>query len=198
VLQSGADVDLSATKKNDTFTCQLWGRQVRLARTGYTGEDGFEVFCQNGDAERLWLLLLEAGVVPCGLGARDTLRLEAGFPLYGHEFTDQTSPLATPLAWVVKAHKSFYGKEAMLGQPISQKLVGIVLEQGIPREGYPVLHQGEVAGKVTSGTISPLTKKGIAFAYIDAELAEVGRAVEVEIRGKGYPGTVVTPPFMPK
>lgn len=194
-LQTLVDVDLSVTKKNDTFECRLSGRPVRLARTGYTGEDGFEVFCLNADAPPVWDLLLEAGVVPCGLGARDTLRLEAGFPLYGHELTDHTSPLATPFSWVVKAYKIFHGKEAMMNKPILHKLVGIVLEQGIPREGYAVLHQGKSVGKVTSGTISPLSKKGIAFAYIDSELAEAGKGLEVEIRGKPHPAMVVDPPF---
>ena len=194
-LQTLVDVDLSATKKNDTFTCNLSGRPVRLARTGYTGEDGFEVFCANADAEPIWNLLLDAGVVPCGLGARDTLRLEAGFALYGHELTDETSPLSTPFAWVVKAYKTFHGKDAMMNRPIMQKLVGIVLEQGIPREGYPVLHQGKTVGKVVSGTMSPLTKKGIAFAYVDSELAEAGKPIEVEIRGKAHAGAIVDPPF---
>lgn len=194
-LQALVDADLSATKKNDTFECRLEGKTVRLARTGYTGEDGFELFCANADALPIWNLLLGAGVLPCGLGARDTLRLEAGFPLYGHEFSDETSPLATPFAWVVKAYKGFHGKEAMMNKPVMQKLVGMVLEQGIPREGYPVLHRGKVVGKVTSGTISPLTKKGIAFAYVASELAQVGRAIEVEIRGKAHSGVMVDPPF---
>ncbi|HEU4742687.1 MAG TPA: glycine cleavage system aminomethyltransferase GcvT [Meiothermus sp.] len=194
VLQKLCDVDLSSKKKNDTFTATVAGKPARLARTGYTGEDGFEVFTEAGDVKAVWDALLEAGVVPCGLGARDTLRLEAGFPLYGHELTDETNPRCTPFGWVVKEHKEFYGKAALLAGGCDQVLVGLLLEQGIPREGYLVLFGGEAVGRVTSGTISPLLKKGIALAYVRSG-AESGR-LEVEIRGKTYPAQVVSPPFV--
>lgn len=194
VLQTLCDVDLSSKKKNDTFTATVAGKPARLARTGYTGEDGFEVFTEAGDIKAVWDALLGAGAIPCGLGARDTLRLEAGFPLYGHELTDETNPRCTPFSWVVKEYKEFYGKAAMLGGECGQVLVGLLLEQGIPREGYPVLAGGEAVGRVTSGTISPLLKKGIALAYVRSG-AEAG-SLEVEIRGKTYPAQVVSPPFV--
>jgi aminomethyltransferase len=196
-LQGLCDTDLFAARKNDTFVAKVVGKAVRLARTGYTGEDGFEVFVAADDAEALWEALLGAGVTPCGLGARDTLRLEAGFPLYGHELTDETSPLCTPFAWVVKTHKDFYGKAAMLARSCERRLVGLVLEQGIPREGYRVLAEGREVGRVTSGTLSPLSKKGIAMAYVEAAYEGVDTPLQVEIRGKLYAGKVSKLPFAP-
>ncbi|MDX2003648.1 MAG: glycine cleavage system aminomethyltransferase GcvT [Meiothermus sp.] len=197
-LQKFTDIDLEAPKKNDTFMGKIVGKWARFARTGYTGEDGYEVFLAPDEVEKVWHTLLEAGVTPCGLGARDTLRLEAGFPLYGHEFTDQTSPLCTPFAWVVKAHKTFLGKDAMLGRPCGQKLVGLSLESGIPREGYTVHKAGTQVGTITSGTHSPVLRRGIGMAYVAAELAELGTTLEVDIRSKLYPATVVEMPFVKK
>jgi aminomethyltransferase len=195
-LQSLSDADLLTPKKNDTFMAKVAGKWARLARTGYTGEDGYEVFLAPDEVRGVWKALLDAGVTPCGLGARDTLRLEAGFPLYGHELTDETSPLCTPLSWVVKAYKTFHGKDAMMGRPCLQKLVGLALETGIPREGYAVLKGGAKVGYVTSGTHSPVLKKGIGMAYVGAELAELGTSLEVEIRGKSFAATVVETPFV--
>lgn len=194
VLQKLCDVDLSSKKKNDTFTATVAGKPARLARTGYTGEDGFELFTEATDLRAVWDALLQAGVTPCGLGARDTLRLEAGFPLYGHELTDETNPRCTPFSWVVKEHKEFYGKSALLAGGCDQVLVGLLLEEGIPREGYRVLVGGEEVGHITSGTFSPLIKKGIALAYVPSG-AESG-ALQVEIRGKIYPAHLVNPPFV--
>ncbi len=134
LLQGLTDQDLSQKRKNDVFSARVAGRPARLARTGYTGEDGFELFLAPEDAEAVFEALLEVGARPCGLGARDTLRLEAGFPLYGHELTEETNPLCTPWAWVVKKEKDFLGKEAMLAQTCRERLVGLVLETGIPRE----------------------------------------------------------------
>jgi aminomethyltransferase len=197
-LQKLTDIDLEAPKKNNTFMGKILGKWARFARTGYTGEDGYEVFLAPDEVEKIWHALMEEKVTPCGLGARDTLRLEAGFPLYGHEFTDDTSPLCTHMAWAVKAYKTFLGKDAMFGKPCTHKLVGLSLESGIPREGYVVQKDGKPVGTITSGTHSPLLKKGIGIAYVDAELAEVGTALEVEIRGKLYPATVVQMPFVKK
>lgn len=197
-LQKLVDVDLLEHKKNDTFMGKILGKFARFARTGYTGEDGYEVFVFPADAEAVWQALVEAGVTPCGLGARDTLRLEAGFPLYGHEFNDQTSPICTPFTWVIKAYKNFYGKDRMMGTPCVRKLVGLQLESGIPREGYPILQGGKAVGALTSGTHSPLLKKGIGMGYVDAELAETGTPLEVEIRGKAMPARVVEVPFVKK
>ncbi|RIH85858.1 Aminomethyltransferase [Meiothermus luteus] len=196
MLQKLTDTDLLSPKKNDTFMGKLAGKWVRFARTGYTGEDGYEVFVAPDEAEGVWEALRAAGVTPCGLGARDTLRLEAGFPLYGHELTEETSPLCTPFAWVVKAQKDFYGKPALLGQDCVQRLVGLTLEEGIPREGYRVLRGDEPVGHLTSGTYSPLLRKGIAMAYVQAELAGLGTRLEVEIRGRALPAVVVELPFV--
>ena len=196
LLQTLTHLDLAQVRKNDTLTAQLGSWQVRLARTGYTGEDGFEIFVAAGEAEALWEALLQAGALPCGLGARDTLRLEAGYPLYGHELGQETNPLCTHLAWAVKLTKEFYGKQALLTASCSQNLVGLRLEQGIPREGYAVLHQGRVVGRVTSGTQSPSLKKGIALAYVDQEWAVQGAPLAVEIRGQAQPATVVPLPFV--
>jgi len=195
-LQKLSDTDLLERKKNDTFMAKIAGKWARLARTGYTGEDGYEVFLAPDEVRVVWKALLDADVTPCGLGARDTLRLEAGFPLYGHELTDETIPLCTPLAWVVKAYKTFHGKEAMMGRPCVQKLVGLTLETGIPREGYPVVKDKAKVGYITSGTHSPVLKKGIGMAYVNTELAETGANLEVEIRGKTVPATVVETPFV--
>jgi aminomethyltransferase len=176
--------DLSSRRKNSVFDTTLYGYPVRMARTGYTGEDGFEIFCAPVDAPHLWDKLLETGFMPCGLGARDTLRLEAGYPLYGHEWSDTTNPLETGLRWAVKDTKNFIGKTAMLEAPRTKHLLGLeVLGRGIPREGYAVKLDGQVVGRVTSGTMSPTLKKGIALAYVDASL-EAGQTVDLEIRGQ--------------
>lgn len=197
ILQGLSETDLVSHKKNDTFMGEVVGKVARFARTGYTGEDGFEVFIAPEDADEVWRALLQAGVTPCGLGARDTLRLEAGFPLYDHELTEETNPRATSFSWVIKDYKEFYGKEALLGASIDQALVGLQLEQGIPREGYPVLAGGQAVGSITSGTHSPVLKKGIGMAYVPAALSPLGTPLEVEIRGKATPATVVPTPFIP-
>ena len=189
--------ELDALKKNRFRAASFAGKEVSVARTGYTGEDGFELFCAPEDAPTIWRALLERGVTPCGLGARDTLRLEAGFPLYGHEFTESTNPLCTDYAWVVK-DKPFFGREAMWNPHCEERLVGLtLLGRGIPREGYPVLSEGARVGTITSGTLSPLTKKGIAMAWLAAALAEVGQKLTVEIRAAHVDATVVKPPFYP-
>ncbi|WP_038043052.1 glycine cleavage system aminomethyltransferase GcvT [Thermus tengchongensis] len=194
LLQGLTDTDLSQKRKNDVFTAQVAGRPARLARTGYTGEDGFELFLAPEDAEAVFAALVGAGATPCGLGARDTLRLEAGFPLYGHELTDDTNPLCTPWAWVVKREKSFFGKEAMLASPCWERLIGLVLEAGIPREGYPVLSGGERVGRVTSGGYSPLLEKGIALAYVEEGASE---PFYVEVRGRPVGASLSPLPFVP-
>jgi glycine cleavage system aminomethyltransferase T len=135
------------------------------------------------------------GVVPVGLAARDTLRLEAGFPLFGHELGPDTNPLCTPFGWVVK-DKEFFGREALWDQPCDQRLVGLrLLQRGIPRAGYRVLNGGEAVGEVTSGALSPLTRDAIAFAWVAAELAAPGTDLAVEIRGQSVAASVVEPPF---
>lgn len=195
LLERRADQDLSGVRKNTTVPGRVAGRDVRLTRTGYTGEDGFEIFAAPEAAVAVWEDLVGAGAIPCGLGARDTLRLEAGFPLYGHELTESTNPLCTPFRWVVK-DKGFHGREAIWGAPCPRVLVGLKLSQrGIPRQGYRLLQGEQAVGEVTSGTISPVTREAIALAWLDRRLATPGQAVSVEIRGQPVPATVVEPPF---
>ncbi len=196
ILDPVCDSSLADRKKNSVFDTNLFGYPVRMARTGYTGEDGFEVFCAPVDAPHLWDKILALGITPCGLGARDTLRLEAGFPLYGHEFTDNTSPLETPFKWAVKEYKNFVGRQAMLDKPTAHQLLGLrVTGRGIPREGYIVKHHDRTVGRVTSGTMSPSLKVGIALAYLEPGL-EPGQVVQIEIRGSDVAAEIVEPVFV--
>ncbi len=197
-LKPFSSVDLLSKKKNDVWEGELFDLPVKMARTGYTGEDGFEIFCAPDDAHALWNALLRLSVTPCGLGARDTLRLEAGFPLYGHEFSDDINPLETHMSWAVKLGKDFYGKAVLLGKPLERILVGLEVEgRGIPREGYRVLFQGRDIGFVSSGTMSPTLGKGIAFAFLERGI-EIGFRVQIDIRGQGVDALVVAPGFLPK
>jgi aminomethyltransferase len=175
-----------------------------VARTGYTGEEGFELYCHPTGAESLWNALLQAGrplgLEPAGLGARDTLRLEKAYPLYGHELDDTTTPLEAGLAWVTKLAKGpFIGREALLKQKtegIQRTLVGLELvEPGIARSDYRLFKDGRSIGRVTSGTKSPSLGKAIAIAYVIIEEAAVGNTVEVEIRGRKVRAKIVSLPF---
>ncbi len=189
------DVDLTSLRKNRSTDAEISGCPVRLTRTGYTGEDGFEIFCHPTDGEIVWEILTAAGAQPCGLGARDSLRLEAGFPLYGYELTATTNPLCTPYKWVVK-DKPFFGREALWDSPCEQLLVGLrLLERGIARAGYRLLSGEAEVGTITSGTISSLTRDSIAFAWLRSELATDGQPIDVEIRGQRASALVVSPPF---
>ncbi len=194
LLQGLVDVPLGERRKNEVFWARVAGRRALLARTGYTGEDGFELFLAPEDAEAVFEALVAAGATPAGLGARDSLRLEAGFPLYGHELTEATNPLCTPWAWVVKREKAFFGREAMLRSPCRVRLLGLVLEVGIPREGYKVLSGDRPVGQVTSGGYSPLLERGIALAYVEEEAEE---PFFVEVRGKPIPAHPSPLPFVP-
>jgi len=175
-----------------------------VARTGYTGEEGFELYCHAGDAERLWYALLKAGapagLLPIGLGARDTLRLEKAFPLYGHELDETITPLEAGLAWVTKLSKpSFFGREILLKQKADgtkRKLVGLeLLEPGIARADYQLSKNGRNIGRVTSGTKSPTLGKAIALGYLSSEEAHIDNIIDVEIRGRKVPAKIVTLPF---
>jgi aminomethyltransferase len=190
--------DLTELRKNRFVATEFGPHSVRLARTGYTGEDGFEIFARPADAPLLWRALLAAGATPCGLGARDTLRLEAGFPLFGHELHATANPLCTPFAWVVKG-KPAVGLAALQAAPCNLRLVGLVLEgRGIAREGYRILDgAGGAVGQVTSGTVSPLTRRSIAMAWVASELAFAGAKIAVEIRGQPVAATVTPTPFYP-
>jgi aminomethyltransferase len=175
-----------------------------ISRTGYTGEDGFELYCPPGDASKLWFALLDEGkpdgLKPAGLGARDSLRTEMKYALYGNDIDDAHSPLEAGLGWVVKFDKpAFIGKAALERQKaagVKRKLVGFELvESGIPRHGYPVLQDGKKVGEVTSGTMGPSVKKPIGIGYVPPELAPEGSAFQVEIRGRPVAAKVVKTPF---
>jgi aminomethyltransferase len=179
--------------------------QSFITRSGYTGEDGFEILVESGAAVAVWDALLSAGkdlgLMPCGLGARDLLRLEMGYLLSGTDFDGSQSTLETGPAWAIKWDHKFIGREAMLKQKECdyRKLVGLELvDKGIPRHGYPVLAGNREVGKVTSGTLSPMLQRGIALAYVDAELATEGTKLKVRIRDNEVPAVVVKPPFIRK
>ena len=175
-----------------------------LARTGYTGEDGFEFYFPPAESVKVWNTLLEAGrpegLVPAGLGARNTLRLEAGYPLYGHELDEDTTLLEANLGWIARLDKGeFVGRDALLEQRahgIRKKLVGFEMtSRGIARDGYSVYVEGKKSGYVTSGSYAPFLKKNIGMAYVPPSLTKVGREIEVEIRGTRAGAQIVPLPF---
>ena len=177
-------------------------RPALVCGTGYTGEDGVELLIDPEVAAPIWKELLDAGVVPCGLGARDTLRLEVCFPLHGNELTPERNPIEAGLGWCCKEETGFIGSEAIArarAEGTAEKLVAFEIEgQGIPREGNPVLQGGEPAGVVTSGTFSPSLELGAGMAYVRSELAEVGTDVEIDVRGKHRPARIASKPLYAK
>lgn len=184
-------------------TFQLDGEEVIVSRTGYTGEDGFEVYGSHDFTRRVWDKLMEAGVQPCGLGCRDTLRFEVGLPLYGDELSADITPLEASLSMFVKLDKpEFIGKEALALQKaegVKRRIVGIELEgNAIPRHGYPVEIDGKQVGEITTGYRSISTGKSVAMAMIEKPYDKLGTKVEVRIRKKTFPGTVVKKRFYDK
>lgn len=200
-LQPLVTDDLSSMAAFAHMETKVMDEPAFIARTGYTGEDGFEVMVAPEVGQKLWKSLLDAGVVPCGLGARDTLRLEPAMALYGQDIDDSTTPLEAGLAWVVHLDSKgdFIGRsvlEKQKSEGIQRRLVGIEMQgRHIARHGYPVVSNGKVVGEVTSGTLSPTLGKAIALAYVPKNLAKIGQQLEVEIRGKNYPAIVVKKPF---
>jgi aminomethyltransferase len=178
-----------------------------VSRTGYTGEDGFEVYAASDKAEQLWNKLLDAGnsgspegVLPCGLAARNTLRLEAGMSLYGHEIDETTTLLEANLGWICKLSKGeFEGREALAQQKesgVSRRLVGFeMIERGIARDDQSVLINGEPVGKVTSGSPAPFLKKNIGFAYVPVQFANEGQDIQIDVRGRPTGARIVKTPF---
>lgn len=193
--------DLSSVKFFGHLEGTILGKPGFIARTGYTGEDGFEIMVDPEVGVELWRSLLSAGVTPCGLGARDTLRLEAALALYGQDIDETTTPLEAGLGWLVHLDRKgdFIGRTVLEQQKatgVKRRLVGIqMVGRYIARHGYPVLSDGTVVGEVTSGTLSPTLGIAIALAYLPTSLANIGQALEVEIRGKAYPAVVVQKPF---
>ncbi|MFZ9595003.1 MAG: glycine cleavage system aminomethyltransferase GcvT [Bdellovibrionia bacterium] len=185
---------------------EILGIPALIARTGYTGEDGFELYVAWDQGPKIWRALEEQGkpfgLKPCGLGARDTLRLEMKYPLYGNELNDQTLPLEVGLSWVFKANKgNFLGKAKNLQAKeagLKHQLVGLrMLERGIPRHGYRVYTQGgeRIIGEITSGTQSPSLKQAIGLAWVQIDSAKIGTKVAIEIRGTQVPAEIIPTPF---
>ena len=204
VLQTLTGVDLSTMKYYWCSTGEVAGVRVTISRTGYTGEDGFEVFVPPNAAERVWDAILHAGkaagVVPAGLGARDTLRLEAAMRLYGNDMDETTTVLEADLGWIVGWTKTdFIGADALRAEKVAgapRKLVGFeMLERAIARHGYDVYVGAAKAGVVTSGTQTPYLKKAIGMAYVPAGRADVGTEFEIDIRGRRAKAVVVPMPF---
>ena len=174
--------------------------RVTAARTGYTGEDGVEIFCAWNDAPKLWRALADAGAVPCGLGARDTLRLEARLSLYGNDIDETTNPIEAGLGWVVKLQKGdFVGKAALekvKASPLPRKLVGFeMVGKGIARHGYPLRDDTKEIGICTSGSPCPTVGKNLGLGYLPASKTEVGTKFLVDCRGKNIEAVVVPTPF---
>jgi aminomethyltransferase len=207
-MQSLTQENLSAIKfytfKINTFAGV---ENVIISATGYTGSGGFEIYCKNTQVAKIWTKVLEAGadwgIQPIGLAARDTLRLEMGYCLYGNDIDDTTSPLEAGLGWITKFNKDFINSESLKKQKelgVSNTLVGFELSQrGIPRQGYAIVDaQGNSIGRVTSGTMSPSMGKGIGLGYVPMALKEVGSQIHIQIRNKIVPAMVVKLPFYKK
>ncbi|MGD9393209.1 MAG: glycine cleavage T C-terminal barrel domain-containing protein, partial [Chromatiales bacterium] len=210
-VQGPAAIELAISQMNEDLgkACErlkpfsaTWDASWFVGRTGYTGEDGFEIMLPEADAPGLWQALADAGVTPCGLGARDTLRLEAGMNLYGQDMDETTTPLVSGLGWTLvlePAERDFIGREALVKQKeegVPQKLVGLLLEgRGVLR-GHQQLYAGdEAVGEITSGGFSPTLQRSIGLARISADAPE---SLEVDIRGKRLPVRIVKYPFVRK
>ena len=200
-LQPLADLPLADIPYYHHDNGKIAGCQCFISRTGYTGEDGFELYCRWKDTPTIWEALLKAGALPIGLGARDSLRLEVGYALYGHEIDRNITPLEAGLAWIVKLNKGapFTGADALSAQKargVTRKLVGFkLLGRGIARQGYPVWYQDKQVDQVRSGTQSPSLNAAIGTTFLPADAAKVGTQFEIECRGEKIPAEVVGRPF---
>ncbi len=207
IAQKLTNVPLSEIKYYHFCNAPVDGVPAIVSRTGYTGEDGFEVYAAADKAEQLWNKVLDAGnfgnddgVLPCGLAARNTLRLEAGMCLYGHEIDETTTLLEANLGWICKLNKvEFIGRDQLLKQKeegVKRKLVGFeVTDRGIARDGQEVLVNGKRVGRVTSGSPAPFLKKNIGMAYVPGEFANAGQAIEIDVRGRLVGARIVPLPF---
>jgi aminomethyltransferase len=201
ILQPLTDVDLSSMKYYRFAKGRVDGVDALVSRTGYTGEDGFEIYVAPAESQRIFRKLLEGGQVkPCGLGARDTLRLEAKMALYGNDIDETTTPLEADLGWIVKIEKGdFFGRDVLQRESAEgprRKLVGFeMVDRGIARHGYPIVDGKEEIGVVTSGTHAPTLKKAIGLAYLPPDKAAPGTEFDVLIRGKETRARVVPTPF---
>jgi len=204
VLQKLTPTNLAAMRYYWFTDSEVAGAPARIARTGYTGEDGFEIYIPPAEAERIWNEVFEAGVEygirPCGLGARNTLRLEAAMALYGHEIDASISPWEAGLDWIVKLEKGeFTGRDALLRQKqvgVKRKLVGFEMrERGIARDGYEVYVDGVPAGWVTSGSPAPTLHKNIGLCYLSSDHAQIGRVIQIMVRSQPVEAVTVETPF---
>ena len=204
-MQSITSVDLEQIKFYNFVVADFAGiDHVIISATGYTGSGGFEIYCKNTEVKQVWDKVFEAGakygIKPIGLAARDTLRLEMGYCLYGNDITDETSPFEAGLGWITKFTKDFVNSEALAKEKEhgpKQKLVAFELDdRGIPRQGYDIVDgQGKTIGKVTSGTMSPSLGKGIGLGYVPNIFTEIGSKINIQIRKNAIPATVVKLPF---
>lgn len=204
-MQSLSSYDLASIKFYHFVVGDFAGiEHVIISATGYTGSGGFEIYCKNTEVQQIWDKVFEAGapygIKPIGLAARDTLRLEMGYCLYGNDIDDTTSPFEAGLGWITKFTKEFVNSEALWAekkQKTKRKLIGFELnEKGIPRKGYDILNNAGIKiGKVTSGTMSPSLNKGIGLGYVQTAFSNVGERMYVTIRNKQIVATVVKPPF---
>jgi len=204
VAQKLTDINLAPIKRYHFVDGHFGGAPARIARTGYTGEDGWEIYIAPEHAVRLWNEILtagkSAGIMPCGLGARNTLRMEAAMPLYGHEIHASITPWEAGLDWIVKLDKGdFLGREALVKQKqqgITRKLAGFEVKgRGIARDGYEILASGVGAGWVTSGGPAPALNKNIGMCFLPISLAEPGNAIEISVRGRGVEAITIPMPF---
>ena len=199
ILEKSLGIQFDLPTRFSHQVIDMLGEETFVARTGYTGEDGVEILLSADTGIKLWDRLLESGVTPCGLGCRDTLRLEAGMHLYGSEMDTNTTPYEASLGWIVNSKKPYIGRDVLDNQKkngIDKKLVAITLtKRNIARHDYPIIDNDVVVGKITSGTWSPSLSIPIALAYVPIESSKIGSEVNVKIRGKLEIATVVKKPF---
>jgi aminomethyltransferase len=207
ILQKLTDTNLEEIKYYHFTVGKVDGVDAIISRTGYTGEDGFEVYANKEYAEQLWNKFLETGnfgaengILPCGLAARNTLRLESAMSLYGHEISDEITPLEANLGWICKLNKGeFMGREALVKlkeNGLKKKLVGFeMIDKGIARDDFDVYVDDEKVGYVTSGSPAPFLKKNIGLAFVPTELANVGQPIKIDVRGKHLEAKIVPTPF---
>ncbi|MEE3261379.1 MAG: glycine cleavage system aminomethyltransferase GcvT [Candidatus Latescibacterota bacterium] len=208
-LELLTDIDLVGGRFNDLSPLGFFRFRQRadetgswlISRSGYTGEDGFEIICPASETTSLWEALVARGVLPIGLGARDTLRTEMGYPLYGHELSEQIGPVEAGLAWALALDKetSFVGQQRLVDrQQGTQRLLGLRIEgKGIPRPGYEVSQEDQVVGSVTSGTYSPSLQAGIALALVDTARIDPKRGAAIHVRNRQLPANFCNLPFVP-
>jgi aminomethyltransferase len=204
ILRPLVDLDVDEVRYYRFAEGTVAGAAAVISGTGYTGEDGFELYLAASDGVEVWKALMEAGkeagLLPAGLGARDSLRLEVGYALYGNDLDEEHTPLESGLGWITKLDKGdFVGRDALVRQKeegVSRRLVGLRLTgRGFPRPGYPVLKDSEAVGVLTSGTMSPSLGYGVAMGYVPAELSKAGTEVRIDVRGRAMDAVVQRPPF---